>query len=145
MRRRGPDHAGVFHHSPSPGRHVYLLHTRLSIIDLDPRANQPFQCGPQVLVYNGELYNYVEVRQELAAEGVAFFTESDTEVLARLLAKEGWSGLDKGEGMWAFAWYDTRDGSLLLGRDRFGEKPLYIYQDKTGLSGEWLQVAVQDQ
>lgn len=132
MGRRGPDHAGAFHHNPTLGRHAYLLHTRLSIIDLDSRADQPFHCGSQVLVYNGELYNYVEVRQELAAAGDSFTTESDTEVLARLLSRHGWPGLDKGEGMWTFAWYDTRDGSLLLGRDRFGEKPLYLYQDETG-------------
>lgn len=133
MRRRGPDHAGAFSHSPAPGRHVTLLHTRLSIIDLDPRANQPFQHDAHALVYNGELYNYVELRRELTAQGSVFATESDTEVLAHLLAQAGWPGLDKGEGMWAFAWYNTRDGSLLLGRDRFGEKPLYLYRDETGL------------
>jgi asparagine synthase (glutamine-hydrolysing) len=132
MGRRGPDHAGFFTHSPTPGRHVALLHTRLSIIDLDPRANQPFSYDSHFLVYNGELYNYVELRRELAARGSAFVTESDTEVLAHLLAEQGWPGLDKGEGMWAFAWYDARDGSLLLGRDRFGEKPLYLYRDATG-------------
>lgn len=133
MGRRGPDHAGFFTHSPMPGRHVALLHTRLSIIDLDPRANQPFVHGSSVLVYNGELYNYLELRRELAARGPAFVTESDTEVLARLLAEHGSAGLDKGEGMWAFARYDTATGSLLLGRDRFGEKPFYLYRDATGL------------
>ena len=133
MKRRGPDHAEFFHHSPVLGRHFHLLHSRLSIIDLDPRANQPFPYGSFRLAYNGELYNYVEVRQELVTRGHSFETTSDTEVLAHLLAEDGWAGLDKGEGMWAFAWYDTHDGSLLLGRDRFGEKPLYLYRDETGL------------
>jgi asparagine synthase (glutamine-hydrolysing) len=133
MRRRGPDHAAFFQHSFAPGHQVYLLHSRLSIIDLDDRANQPFRLGAKVLVYNGELYNYLELRQELAARGHTFNTESDTEVLLRTLMEFGWQGLDKGEGMWAFASYDTSDGSLLLGRDRFGEKPLYLYRDSTGL------------
>src|SRR5215475_11559322 len=80
MRLRGPDHADFFHHQPPSGRHVYLLHSRLSIIDLDPRANQPFHWGSHVLTYNGELYNYVELRRELTARGHSFFTESDTVV-----------------------------------------------------------------
>lgn len=133
MGRRGPDHADYFQHAPAPGHYVTLLHSRLSIIDLDPRANQPFRHESQVLVYNGELYNYVELRRELAAQGRRFVTESDTEVLAHLLAEYGWQGLDKGEGMWAFAWYDARSGSLLLSRDRFGEKPLYLYRDESGV------------
>ena len=65
MHHRGPDASGFFGHQTPDGRHVYLLHTRLSIIDLDPRANQPFRIGPRVLVYNGELYNYLELRDEL--------------------------------------------------------------------------------
>lgn len=133
MGRRGPDHAAGFQYQPAVGWNVYLLHTRLSIIDLDERAHQPFRLGAKVLVYNGELYNYVELRRELRARGQAFDTESDTEVLLRTLVEYGWPGLEKGEGMWAFALYDTNDGSLLLGRDRFGEKPLYLYRDATGL------------
>lgn len=133
MCRRGPDHAAFFHHQSSPDRHVYLLHSRLSIIDLDERSNQPFRIGSKVLVYNGELYNYLELKQELAACGQWFTTESDTEVLLRTIIQFGWQGLDKCEGMWAFAVYDEQDGSLLLSRDRFGEKPLYLYQDVTGL------------
>jgi asparagine synthase (glutamine-hydrolysing) len=133
MRRRGPDAAAVFQHSLSPDRRIYLLHSRLSIIDLDERANQPFRIGSKVLVYNGELYNYLELKQELAACGHDFTTTSDTEVLLRTIIQFGWPGLNKCEGMWAFAGYDENDGSLLLSRDRFGEKPLYLYRDSTGL------------
>jgi asparagine synthase (glutamine-hydrolysing) len=133
MRRRGPDHTAYRHWTNQAGRNVYLLHSRLSIIDLDPRANQPFQVGSKWLVYNGELYNYLEVRRELEAQGEQFISVSDTEVLLRALARHGWSVLDRCEGMWALAVYDDEDGSLTFSRDRFGEKPLYLFRDDTGL------------
>lgn len=132
MRRRGPDGEGTFTRR-AKGRTVLLLHSRLAIIDLDPRSNQPFHDGPRVLVYNGELYNYVELKQHLQRHGHAFLTSSDTEVLSKALGQFGWRGLDQCEGMWAFALYDTSTDSLLLSRDRFGEKPLYLYRDETGL------------
>lgn len=132
MRRRGPDSADVFRHELA-GRYVYLLHSRLSIIDLADRANQPFRIGSKVLIYNGELYNYVELKQELINLGYEFTTDSDTEVLLQTIIHFGWPGLDQCEGMWAFALYDEQDGSLLLSRDRFAEKPLYLYHDATGL------------
>ncbi|MHC1791850.1 asparagine synthase (glutamine-hydrolyzing) [Solidesulfovibrio sp.] len=126
MARRGPDARGVSRAEPSPGRSVCLLHTRLAIIDLDPRSNQPFDDGDLVIAFNGEVYNYLEVRRQLALGGEHFRTASDTEVLARVLTRQGPDGLDACEGMWAFAALDRRDGSVLLGRDRFGEKPLYL-------------------
>ncbi|MGH7380754.1 MAG: asparagine synthase (glutamine-hydrolyzing) [Candidatus Methylomirabilales bacterium] len=134
MGRRGPDHAASRHWVNSAGRNVYLLHSRLSIIDLDERANQPFQIGTQWLVYNGELYNYVELREGLTKQGVPFRTTSDTEVLLQAIDHFGWPVLDRCEGMWAFALHDETDGSLTLCRDRFGEKPLYLYRDETGLT-----------
>jgi asparagine synthase (glutamine-hydrolysing) len=133
MRRRGPDHAAYRRFTNQAGRNVYLLHSRLSIIDLDPRANQPFQVGSKWLVLNGELYNYLEMRRDLKAQGGQFTTESDTEVLLSALDRHGWSILDRCEGMWALAVYDEADGSLSLCRDRFGEKPLYIFRDHDGL------------
>ena len=133
MHRRGPDCAAVYQHRFRPGRNVYLLHSRLSIIDLDERSNQPFRSGSKVLTFNGELYNYPELKQELGRQGLSFSTSSDTEVLLKTITRFGWEGLDQCEGMWAFALYDEHDGRLLLGRDRFGEKPLYLYRDATGL------------
>ena len=133
MQRRGPDAKGIYRHSYGPGKNVCLLHSRLSIIDLDKRSNQPFKVGSKVLIDNGELYNYIELKSELAAEGQSFETRSDTEVLLRYLDRYGWKGLDRCEGMWAFALYDENNGSLTLSRDRFGEKPLYLYEDETGL------------
>jgi asparagine synthase (glutamine-hydrolysing) len=131
MRRRGPDYREARAWTSPHGVKTHLLHSRLSIIDLDPRANQPFARGNGQLCYNGELYNYVELRQTLAAAGECFTTDSDTEVLAAILDKRGTEGLDACEGMWAFAWLD--DHGLMLCRDRFGEKPLYIHEDETGV------------
>jgi asparagine synthase (glutamine-hydrolysing) len=132
MRRRGPDAEGLYRHE-SGGNHVLLLHTRLSIIDLDERANQPLRGGTKVLSFNGEIYNYLELRRSMEQRGGApFETTSDTEVLLRQLADSGPAGLDQCEGMWALAFYDESDGSLVLARDRFGEKPLYLYCDDTG-------------
>jgi asparagine synthase (glutamine-hydrolysing) len=129
MRRRGPDAAKEAVFSNRSERNVYLLHSRLSIIDLDERADQPFKVGTGHLTYNGEIYNYVELREQLEARGHSFRTNSDTEVLARQLMEYGWGGLTGCEGMWAFAWYDSSSESLLLSRDRFGEKPLYLYEN----------------
>jgi len=132
MRRRGPDGNGVYRHATPSGGRVLLLHSRLSIIDLHVRANQPFRHGSQVLTYNGEVYNYLELRQALAQSGDEFTTHSDTEVLAHVLAREGAAALDRCEGMWAFASYDESAGTLLLARDRFGEKPLYVHRAEDG-------------
>lgn len=133
MNRRGPDAHGEVAIRSDSGRHLHLLHSRLSILDLDKRANQPYSAGGGVLTYNGELYNYIELRQELRAAGEIFDTSGDTEVLARLLARKGETILSACEGMWAFAWYDERSESLLLSRDRFGEKPLYFHQSADGI------------
>jgi asparagine synthase (glutamine-hydrolysing) len=133
MVRRGPDQQDTRHFVNKAGLNIHLLHSRLSIIDLDPRSNQPMSVGPLTIVLNGELYNYKEIRQDLLARGCHFRTTSDTEVLLAAVEKDGWDVLDRLEGMWAFAVYDANDGSLVLCRDRFGEKPLYLYRDQTGL------------
>lgn len=135
MTRRGPDAVAEYHHVGPAGRHTHLLHSRLSIIDLDERSNQPYRAGRQLLSYNGELYNYVEVRAALEQEGVRFATRSDTEVLARAIEHDPVAGLDRCEGMWAFAVYDESAGTVALSRDRFGEKPLFVHRDGEG--GIW--------
>ena len=133
MHRRGPDAAGTYRHDLDDGRNVYLLSSRLKIIDLEDRANQPVRDGSRVLVYNGELYNYLELKRQLSSQGYGFETESDTEVLLKTLDCHGWEGLDRCEGMWAFALFNEDDGALTLCRDRFGEKPLYLYRDDAGV------------
>jgi asparagine synthase (glutamine-hydrolysing) len=129
MHRRGPDNASHAEIDLGAGRRACLLATRLDIIDLHERANQPFRRNGATLVYNGELYNYRELRDALPA---TFATESDTEVLAAALEAWGDDALDRCEGMWAFALHRP-DGSVTLARDRFGEKPLYLHRDDTGL------------
>lgn len=138
MAHRGPDHRAVetfdLEGADDAPRRLTLLHTRLSIIDPDPRSNQPFRAGSTVLAFNGEVYNYKELRADLEDEGHAFETASDTEVLARAL--DAWGvdeTLDRAEGMWAFAAFDAEEGVLRLARDRFGEKPLYLIEDDDGL------------
>ncbi|MFN8413207.1 MAG: asparagine synthase (glutamine-hydrolyzing) [Anaerolineales bacterium] len=133
MGQRGPDQAEYRRFANGAGRNAYLLFARLAIIDLDERANQPLNSENKWIVFNGEMYNYLERRAELSAKGVSFRTESDTEVMLKAIHHEGLNVLDKCEGMWAFALYDEKNGSLTLCRDRFGEKPLYLYKDTSGL------------
>lgn len=133
MTRRGPDGCGVYRHHNGKGQHVCLLHSRLSIIDLDDRASQPMKRWGEVLIFNGELYNYLELKEGLVSRGERFKTRSDTEVTLASLSTFGLSALDSMEGMWAFAWYQEANGELVLCRDRFGEKPLYMYESANGL------------
>lgn len=132
MGRRGPDHRES--RTWSDGDiHSCLLHSRLSIIDFDARSNQPMHFDGAWIAFNGELYNYIECRAELDREGIVLRTRSDTEVMLATLRCNGWSSLDRCEGMWAFALYDEKDASLTLCRDRFGEKPLYLLHDAHGV------------
>src|SRR5262249_15470520 len=120
------DAEGHWHYAGVGGRHVHLLSTRLAIIDLDPRGNQPFAFDGGMLSYNGELYNYLELRAALERAGTRLRTSSDTEVLAEVLAQSGPQGLARCEGMWGLAWFNPATERLTLARDRFGEKPLYL-------------------
>ena len=129
MRHRGPDDQTHERHRTPSGELADLLHARLTIIDLDPRSNQPFHRGSLCLAYNGELYNYLELRAQLEREGARFETSSDTEVLAAVIERWGWEALDRCEGMWAFAAHDRATGVLRLCSDRFGEKPMLVYRD----------------
>jgi asparagine synthase (glutamine-hydrolysing) len=129
MSRRGPDHAAFRRWTNDRGRNAVFLHSRLSIIDLDARSNQPFSVGARSIILNGELYNYIEVGNALKRRGRTFQTRSDTEVLLSAIDEFGNTALDQCEGMWAFAVFNEKDGSLLLSRDRFGEKPLYLYRE----------------
>ena len=129
MTRRGPDDSGVF----VKGR-VALSHRRLSIIDIKT-GHQPLTIdnGNIVIVYNGEIYNFQELREELAAQGATFYTNSDTEVVAQAYLHYGIRAcLEKLEGMYAFAIYDQRSDEVHIARDSFGEKPLYYIQDEDG-------------
>jgi len=127
MRLRGPDAAGQWF---SDDRRVALAHRRLSIIDVADRANQPMlgREGDLAIVFNGEIYNYRELRDELRED---FDTTSDTEVLLRLYRREGAAMLPKLRGMFAFCIWDERTRTMFLARDPYGIKPLYYANDGT--------------
>ena len=133
MKNRGPDNQDyrVFQTSEDE-HHIGLLHARLSIIDLDPRSNQPYTLGCQTIIFNGEIYNYLELRDTLHKRGVVLNTSSDTEVLLHYFRIYGEKCVEFFEGMWAFAVYDTESEKLFLSRDRFSEKPLYYYENDKG-------------
>jgi len=127
---RGPDDAGLW-----IGRRgkLGLAHRRLSIIDLSDAGHQPMisEDGMRVLAFNGEIYNFRQLREELRAEGHQFSSSSDTEVVLRSYEAWGIAALERFNGMFAFALYDERSEKLFIARDRFGEKPLY-YSRRNG-------------
>jgi asparagine synthase (glutamine-hydrolysing) len=133
LRHRGPDNQRYKAFKTKNGMNAALLFTRLAIIDLDPRANQPMGYGGLWLTCNGEIYNYREIRKELEEQGLSFHTSSDTEVLLKGLHVYGWNVLNKLEGMWAIAVYDENTNRLTLCRDRFGEKPLSYIKTAEGV------------
>lgn len=122
LQHRGPDNTDFY-----VDDNVVLGHTRLSIIDLSSSGNQPMQIGNMVITFNGEIYNYIELRKELESKGVIFKTQSDTEVLLQAYRQWGKECLPKLNGMFAFAIWDKEKEELFCARDRFGIKPLYFY------------------
>lgn len=124
---RGPDHSGEW---LDCDKGIALGHQRLSIIDLSPSGNQPMlsRDGRYVIIFNGEIYNFRELREELLALGHKFIGDSDTEVLLASIIVWGMeNALKKSRGMFALALWDNSENRLFLARDRFGEKPLYYY------------------
>lgn len=132
LRTRGPDHQARVRIEQGATT-VDLLHGRLAIIDCEPRAHQPMTRAGCTLVYNGAIYNYCELRDELERRGARFTTRSDSEVLLAAYLEYGPACVEHFEGMWAFALYDRRARRLLLSRDRFGEKPLVLWEADDGL------------
>ncbi|MEW6470309.1 MAG: asparagine synthase (glutamine-hydrolyzing) [Bacteroidota bacterium] len=127
LRSRGPDGEGLFFREQ-----VALGHRRLSIIDTSGQAAQPMtdSSGRYTIVFNGEIFNFPELKKELIAKGMRFRSGSDTEVLLELYAREKAGCLPRLDGEFAFAVYDSADESLFLARDRFGIKPLYYFSDE---------------
>lgn len=122
---RGPDHQGVFTQND-----FSFAHQRLSIIDIEPRSNQPFIKDDHVIVFNGEIYNYKSVKASLIELGHSFSTESDTEVLLVGYIEWGEELLQKIEGMFAFSIFCKSTEELFIARDCFGIKPLYYFEDE---------------
>jgi asparagine synthase (glutamine-hydrolysing) len=119
---RGPDYTGILKKDI-----ITLGHLRLSILDLDERSNQPFQYKELTIVYNGEIYNFKDIRRDLENKGYSFKTTSDTEVLIKGYDAWGAKVLEKLNGMFAFAIYDAKNQEVFCARDRLGVKPFYYY------------------
>lgn len=129
IKHRGPDGNSTFFEN-----NCGLGHVRLAIIDTTENAKQPLEVHNRfVITYNGEIYNYKELRKELESDGVVFRSESDTEVLLQSYLKWGTKSLSKFNGMWAFAIYDKVTGDVFLSRDRLGKKPLFYHTSSKGL------------
>ena len=131
---RGPDGSGIWE---SRDASAALIHTRLAVIDLSNGGQQPMQWSQDgyssVLIFNGEIYNYRDLRADLERQGESFTSNSDTEVLLRLLVREGEQCLPKLAGMFAFAFWEEKTGTALLARDPLGIKPLYYRTDGKSL------------
>lgn len=130
IRHRGPDGDGIFIDS-----NVGIGATRLAIIDLREISNMPLYDTENryVIVYNGEIFNYIEIKKELLQKGYGFNTDSDTEVILNAYKEWGEGCLHKLNGMWAFAIWDKQEKTLFCSRDRYGIKPLYFYKDESTL------------
>src|SRR3989338_6524022 len=133
MVRRGPDGEGFW---SDPKGHLQMGFRRLAILDLSPAGHQPMVSpdGRSVIIFNGEIYNFLELRAELEQKGIQFRSRSDTEVLLQALNVWGEEAINRLNGMFAFAWYDLKNQTLVLARDHAGIKPLYYFIHPTGKS-----------
>lgn len=130
LHKRGPDSSSAISIQLGDWK-GYLGHVRLRIVDLHSHADQPFQIKNYTLLYNGEIYNYREIRESLEALGVHFSTDSDTEVLLRAYIIWGYDAFDKFDGMWALVIVDSLAKTIIMARDHFGEKPLFFATSTT--------------
>ena len=120
LNHRGPDNKSIYEY-----KNILFGHTRLSIIDLETQSNQPMEVDNLVIIFNGEIYNYIEIKEELLKLGYKFKTNSDTEVILKSYQEWGQSCVERFNGMWAFSILDKDKNILFLSRDRLGVKPLY--------------------
>ncbi|ELV8648908.1 asparagine synthase (glutamine-hydrolyzing), partial [Vibrio fluvialis] len=130
INHRGPDGYGIW---KSEDGNIGLGHVRLSIVDLTNASSQPFEslCSNYIIVFNGEIYNYIELKKSLEKEGIKFVSDGDTEVLLNLYIKYGHRCLSMLNGMFSFAIYNRLTNNVFLARDRLGKKPLY-YSNRFG-------------
>jgi asparagine synthase (glutamine-hydrolysing) len=130
---RGPDFTGV----KKISENIYFAHNRLAIIDLDNRSNQPFTYESCTIVFNGEIYNYLEIKRELISKGYKFTTNSDTEVVCALYLEKGVDCLSEFNGMFSFVLYDNINNIFFGARDRLGKKPLFYNFNQSNSSFEF--------
>ena len=133
MKNRGRDGSGFEKIDCQNKKKLLFLHTRLSIIDPEIRSNQPLMDGEGIIVFNGMIYNFLEIRKKLIKKKIKFRTKSDTEVLLKFLNYYGIKNLNMLDGMWSFAYYNFSEKNLYLCRDRFGEKPLFFCKHRNNL------------
>jgi len=139
MKHRGPDYTGIAIDGVAMDMrdgsrvHVAAGHQRLAILDLDERSNQPFRRDGRCLVFNGEIYNFRELREVVRGEGMEFTTTGDTEVLFHGLDRFGLKFLDRCNGMWGFTFLDEHKRRVLAARDRHGKKPFFYYADSESI------------
>ncbi|PIB34641.1 asparagine synthase (glutamine-hydrolyzing) [Reichenbachiella sp. 5M10] len=126
LEKRGPDASG-YHFEKTNDGHIGLGHRRLSILDLSPLGNQPYYYEDYVVVFNGEIYNFQEIKKELEQKGMTFSSTSDTEVIIKAYACEGLACIERFIGMFAIALYDKKEQKIHLIRDRAGVKPINFY------------------
>lgn len=132
MKNRGPDNSNYYREKIDRFC-ITLYHSRLTIIDNHNRSNQPFKYKNFILIYNGEIYNFKELKQELKESGYNFITQSDTEVVIKAYDKWKEKCFSKFDGMWSLCIYDKEKKEIILSRDFFGEKPLYYFKNETKL------------
>ena len=130
LQNRGPDSNGFLKRRTKNGAYITLIHTRLSILDLDKRSSQPMSSEKSDLIFNGEIYNYLELKRYLEESNL--ITSSDTEILLYLLEHKNLNTFNIFDGMWSFAWFNKVNSELILSRDRFGQKPFLYYKDDFG-------------
>jgi asparagine synthase (glutamine-hydrolysing) len=130
IKHRGPDGYGIWQTSDKT---VTFGHRRLSILDLSETGKQPLHYEHLTITFNGEIYNFLEIRTELKLQGYSFTSESDTEVILAAYLHWGTDCFRKFNGMWALGIWDDKNKELILSRDRFGKKPLFYSQLTEGL------------
>lgn len=128
LNHRGPDGYDIW-----STEQITLGHTRLSILDLSDAGKQPMSYGNKRywITFNGEVYNFIELRNELTAKGYRFYTDTDTEVIIASYIEWGEGCTNKFNGMWAFAIWDSKEEKIFISRDRFGQKPLFYIKTKS--------------
>jgi asparagine synthase (glutamine-hydrolysing) len=132
MKNRGPDHQDYYTKLVNDQKLV-LINSRLKILDKSNTSNQPMADNEGVIVFNGLIYNYLEIKKKLESQGEKFKTKSDTEVLLKLLNKKWNKAFDDLDGMWSFVYYNFKKKNILISRDRFGEKPLFFLKKEKSI------------
>ena len=134
IQHRGPDDSGIYKF-----KNILLGHVRLSILDLSKNGKQPMSNdGRYWIVFNGEIYNFNEIKKKLESKGHKFFSNTDTEVILNAYKEWGYKSFESFNGMWSFCILDQKEKKLIISRDRYGVKPCYIFSnnDKIIFSSE---------